>query len=62
MIDVFNARKKELTDAKAQKSLEQYEDIQALHVDMVDEAKSIIGNKGDKGAEILESLKRLGKL
>ena len=62
LIDVFNARKKELTDAKAQKSLEQYEDIQALHVDMVDEAKSIIGNKGDKGAEILESLKRLGKL
>lgn len=62
LVDELNARKKELKDAKARKSVQQFENVTSLKVDIVKEAEAIVKDKGDKGAVILESLKRLGKL
>ncbi len=61
LVNDFNKIAEKHAQAKVQKSLDQYVSLEKLNVNLVDEAKQAVKQRGDE-EEVLAILKRLGKL
>lgn len=61
LVNDFNKIAEQHAQAKVEKSLEQYVSLSRLNVSLVDEAKQAAKKRGDED-EVLEILKRIGKL
>lgn len=62
LVEDFNRISEEHAQAKVQKSIEQYVTLPKLEVNLEDEAKKVVKERGDIEGDVLATLRRIGKL